>query len=129
MLYRFPFRLAAVLLLAAFCTALPLAAQAPNPGAVARDVAARSQALQSLERVSLSTEAQKHQAAAADSERAQRDLTKRLTDFANAWNKLITLAEKGVWNAKQAAKTRQLFDKLIHSSGWIEENKNLGGDE
>jgi hypothetical protein len=126
-LYGFPLRVAVTLLLIALL-AVPLAAQAPGPG-ISPDPAARSQALRSLEQASLGDNARKDKAAAASAERAQHELTQHLADFANAWNKLITLAEKGVWNAKQAAKTRKAFDKLVHSEGWIEETKNIGADQ
>ncbi len=84
------------------------------------DPVARARALETVQQATLDDAARKKKLDAASAECAQRELNDRLADFANAWNKLITLAQKGVWNAKQAAKTRKAFDKLVHSAGWIE---------
>jgi hypothetical protein len=116
--YRLRVRAAAALLL--FSLAFPAAAQGPfaNPPRPP-DPASRSRALQALERSSARDASRRNEARVTENN--QRELDGRLAEFANSWNKLMGLAEKGVWNAKQAKKTREAFERLIKAQGWIED--------
>lgn len=108
----------AALLAVIFC--LPLRAQAPAPITPPNSIEVRSQALRALERDVAHNAVRK---GAAVDESRQRELLKRLTDFAESWNKLMTNAGKGVWNAKEARKTREAFERLIRSGAWVEDGK------
>jgi hypothetical protein len=44
-----------------------------------------------------------------------------VADFTNSWNKLIQVAGRGGWNAKEARKTRQAFERLVRCQAWIED--------
>ncbi len=112
--YRFPLRAAAALLAGALT--LPIGAQGPTGRLVT--IEDRSRALHSLETEVASRASQKKNTAIA--EHQQRELSERLAEFAGSWNKLMKGAENGVWNAKEAKKTRQAFERLTHTPGWIE---------
>ena len=92
----------------------PVTGMPPSPDAVTKP-------LHDYEQAVSRTAPPKHD---GSEDRRQRELTSRLADFAISWNKLIQLAEKGVWNAKQAEKTRKAFDRLVRAEGWIEDNKH-----
>ena len=53
-------------------------------------------------------------------EKAQREFVERLAGFANAWNALMQVHEKGAWNAKQAREAHKAFERLVRSQGWVE---------
>jgi hypothetical protein len=99
--------------------AMPAVAQAPgflNPET-------RSRALQGIEHTAAWDAAHPNEAARALAEKRQREFTILMADFANSWNKLVQVAGRGGWNAKEARKTREAFERLAHSEGWIEESK------
>jgi hypothetical protein len=121
-IYRFPLSHAAALVLAA-AFAMPIAAQ--SPASRISGTEGRSQALRALEQESVHKVSSQESVTAAN---RQQELTIRLADFANSWNKLIQNAQKGVWNAKEAKKTRKAFERLIHSEGWIEDMKDKEAD-
>jgi uncharacterized protein (DUF2342 family) len=104
-------------LVAAFCE-LPIAAQSP---ARLANTESRSAALSDLENV---PEREKVRDRSA-SEKREREFVARLAEFAKAWNELIKLSEKGVWNPKQAKAAHQAFDRLVSSQGWIEGSKKI----
>ncbi len=85
------------------------------------DPAARSRALEALEHSAAAAGAKDMDNETRAAKNNQRELDGRLAEFANSWNKLMTLAEKGIWNARQAKKTRQAFERLIRSQGWVED--------
>ncbi|HXN45776.1 MAG TPA: hypothetical protein VN893_03995 [Bryobacteraceae bacterium] len=119
-IHRIP---AAALILAAGL-ALPAAAQAPgflNPET-------RSRELQAIEHTAEYDAAHPDEAARALAEKRQREFTILMADFANSWNKLVQVAGRGGWNAKEARKTREAFERLAHSKGWIEESKTGAKD-
>ena len=99
------------------CLVMPLAGQAPV-SRVPPNPDARARALYSLERSARESARKKE---AADARRRQYELRNRLAEFANSWNKLMQLAEKGVWNARTAHETRKAFERLTRTEGWIEE--------
>ncbi len=114
---RFPLWPATALLAGAVI--FPAAAQ--RPGAPdAQTIVDRSRALHVLEQEAQRPPRKKDDTAA---QWRQRELSGRLAAFAESWNKLIKGAENGVWNAKQAKKTREAFEHLVKSQGWIEEGK------
>ncbi len=97
----------------------PAAAQ--RPGAPdSQTIVDRSRALHVLEQ---EASRQPHNKEDAAVQWRQHELTGRLAAFAESWNKLIKGAENGVWNAKQAKKTRQAFERLVKAQGWIEDGK------
>ena len=108
----------AALILAAGLT-LPAAAQAP--GFLSPEVHSRQ--LQAIERTAAYDAAHPDEAARADAEKRQREFSILMADFAHSWNKLVQVAGRGGWNAKDARKTREAFERLAHSEGWIEESK------
>ncbi len=103
------------LILAAGLT-LPAVAQAP----VVTNPEARSRALQAVEQGSSGEAVRRDKAARAVAENRQREFAARLSDFADSWNRLIQQANKGGWSAKEARKTREAFERLVRSEGWIE---------
>ena len=105
--------------------ALPAAAQAP--GFLSPEV--RSRQLQVIERTAAYEAAHPDEAAKALAEKRQRDFTILMADFANSWNRLVQVAGRGGWNAKEARKTREAFERLAHSEGWIEESKAAGAKD
>ncbi len=98
--------------------ALPLGAQSP-----VRDHPAntdnRGAALDDLDKVPERGKARDRTA----SEKREREFVARLAEFAKAWNELIKLSEKGVWNPKQAKLAHRAFERLISSQDWIETAK------
>ena len=111
-------RLPAAALILAAGLALPAPAQAPGGFASPE---AKSREIQAIEQRAVRDTA--HEAAKADVEKRQREFNALLVDFTNSWNKLIKLSGRGGWNAKEARKTREAFERLAHSDGWIEESK------
>jgi len=98
---------------------MPAVAQAPgflNPET-------RSRELQDIEHTAAWDAAHPDAAAKALAEKRQREFTILMADFANSWNKLVQVAGRGGWNAKEARKTREAFERLARSEGWIEESK------
>jgi hypothetical protein len=117
-------RLSAAALILAAGLAMPAIAQAPgflNPET-------RSRALQAIEHTAEYDAAHPDEAARALAEKRQRDFTILMADFASSWNKLVQVAGRGGWNAKDARKTREAFERLAHSDGWIEESKASAKD-
>ncbi len=80
----------------------------------------QSRSLSMLERNATEAPERARASAKADSQKRQRDFNARLFDFANAWNRLVKTSDKGGWNAKEAKKTREAFERLVRSEGWIE---------
>jgi hypothetical protein len=111
-------RVTAAALILAAGLALPAVAQAP--GIV--DPEARSRWLQAVEQ----SAAREDQTANAEREKRQRDFNILLVDFTKSWNKLIQLAGRGGWNAKEARKTREAFERLVRCQAWIEDAKASG---
>ena len=74
-----------------------------------------------MERRAAREAAHPNEAAKIEAEKRQREFNVLMADFAKSWNKLIQVAGRGGWNAKDARKTRQAFERLAHSEGWIEE--------
>lgn len=99
----------------------PAVAQAPLPGILNPD--ARSRWLQAVEDSASRDAAAKDEIVKANADKRQREFNLLLADFANNWNKLIQVAGKGGWSAKEARKTRQAFERLVRSEAWIEEAK------
>ncbi len=95
---------------------------AQAPGAGVEDIQNRSRWLQAVEQNAALAASRQDKAAKAAVEKRQREFTVLLADFAGSWNKLMKLADRGGWNAKEAKKTRQAFERLVRSEGWIEEN-------
>jgi hypothetical protein len=54
------------------------------------------------------------------SEKREHEFVARFAAFAKAWNELIKLSEKGIWDPKQAKAPHQAFERLVGSQGWIE---------
>lgn len=98
------------------CAALGLPSAAQTPSAESR-----SRALQTLEQDARRDAVNEKTAKAAAAETLRHEMQSKLADFANAWNKLVMTVEKGGWNAKQARKTRECFERLVRTSGWIED--------
>jgi hypothetical protein len=107
-------------LLAILC-AMPLGAQLrdvpPNPEPP------NAAALHDLARGSAPQESQQDSKERAAAEKRARELFQRLADFAEAWNTLIKMSDKGVWNAKQAKRAHKAFERLVECQGWIETSK------
>ncbi len=105
--------------------ALPAAAQVR--GMVSPE--ARSRELQAMERRAARDAAHPNQAAKANAEKRQREFNVLLADFAKSWNKLIQVAGHGGWNAKEARKTREAFERLVRCQAWIEAGKASAPEE
>ncbi len=125
MFYRFSLTKSTATLFLLIVIRLPAAAQKPVSGPPVPDAVTKP--LHDYEQSLSRTAPPKKDEATA--ERRQRELTSRLADFANSWNKLVQLAEKGVWNAKQAAKTRKAFERLVQAEGWIEDDRRRDRDD
>jgi hypothetical protein len=108
-------RSAATLLLGALCC-LPAGAQTPVRDVPKNPDNQSSAALRDLENVPRRQEARDR----AAEEKREREFMERMTEFATAWNALMKVCEKGVWNAKQAQQAHKAFERLVHSEGWVE---------
>lgn len=106
-----------MLWVAVFC-ALPIAAQSPARLATTES---RSAALSDLDNVPQREKARDR----STTEKREREFVARLAEFAKAWNDLIKLSEKGIWNPKQAKAAHQAFDRLVSSQAWIEGSKKI----
>jgi hypothetical protein len=62
-------------------------------------------------------------AAFLKAQEADRDFVDRVAKFATAWTALMELRNTGVWNIKQARRTRKAFERLVHSRAWVEGSK------
>ena len=105
----------------------PVVAQSPSTTGAA-NIMMRSRWLQEVEQ--RATHEALHKGSNRDKEIAQERtqfFNARLADFTKSWNKLMKLADNGVWNAKEAKKTRQAFERLVKTEGWIEESKGSDG--
>jgi hypothetical protein len=102
-----------MLLVAAFC-GMPVAAQSP-----ARPANTENRSASLNDNVAEPEKARDRSA----SEKREREFIARLAEFAKAWNELIKLSEKGVWNPKQAKAAHQAFDRLVSSQAWFEGSK------
>ncbi|HEY1204542.1 MAG: hypothetical protein ABSH46_04650 [Bryobacteraceae bacterium] len=111
-------RVTAAALLLAAGLALPAVAQAP--AIVSAD--AHFRWLQAVEQ----SAAREDQTANAEREKRQREFNVLLVDFTKSWNKLIQLSGRGGWNAKEARKTREAFERLVRCQAWIEDAKASG---
>jgi hypothetical protein len=109
-------RLPSAALILAAGLALPAPAQAPGGFASPED---KSRDLQAIQQRAAHDTVQ--EAAKADREKRQREFTARVVDFTNSWNKLIQVAGRGGWNAKEARKTREAFERLVRCQSWIED--------
>ncbi len=107
------------ILVPATLVAVLAAGQSPS-GATVPNPDARADALHKWEAAADHKSVKKE--AAAD-ERRQNELYGKLSEFAESWNRLMQLAQKGVWNAKQAKKTREAFERLVRSNAWTEDTK------
>jgi hypothetical protein len=118
-------RLPAAALILAAGIALPAAAQAP--GLLSPE--ARSRELQAMEQRAARDAARPNQEARASAEKRQREFDVLMADFAKSWNKLIQVAGRGGWNAKEARKTREAFERLVRCQAWIEAGKASAAGE
>ncbi len=109
-------RLPSAALILAAVLVLPATAQAPGGFASPED---KSRDLQAIQQRAVRDTAQ--EAAKAEAEKRQREFTTRVVDFTNSWNKLIKLSGRGEWNAKEARKTREAFERLVRCQSWIED--------
>ncbi|HXN45778.1 MAG TPA: hypothetical protein VN893_04005 [Bryobacteraceae bacterium] len=109
-------RLPSAALILAAGLALPAVAQAPGGFVSAEDKSRDLQAIQQRAAHDTAQEAAKTEAA-----KRQREFTARVVDFTNSWNKLIQVAGRGGWNTKEARKTREAFERLVHCQAWIED--------
>jgi len=109
-------RLPSAALILAAGLALPAPAQAPGGFVSPED---KSRELQAIEQRATHDTVQ--EAAKAEAEKRQREFTARVIDFTNSWNKLIQVAGRGGWNAKEARKTREAFERLVRCQAWIED--------
>lgn len=100
---------------------------AQAPGIVSPE--ARFRWLQAVEQSAARETVRPDKTANADAEGRQREFHILLADFARSWNKLIQLAGRGGWNAKEARKTREAFERLLRCQAWIEEAKASGAKE
>ena len=67
--------------------------------------------------------ARPNEEARASAEKRQREFDVLMADFAKSWNKLVQVSGRGGWNAKEARKTREAFERLVHCRAWIEAGK------
>jgi hypothetical protein len=109
-------RLPSAALILAAGLALPAPAQAPGGFVTPEDKSRELQAIQQR-----ATHDTAREAAKADAEKRQREFSVLAVDFTNSWNKLIKLSARGEWNAKEARKTREAFERLVHCQAWIED--------
>jgi len=101
--------------------ALPAMAQTPN--------AASQQSFDhwvtAIEQSAQRDAASGDKAARAAAQARLHEFNTLLADFADSWNKLISLSRRGGWSAKDARKTRLAFERLVHCEAWIEESEGL----
>ena len=97
---------------------LPAASQAPGTSPYTPEQ--RSQALRMMEQRAFWESGRHASAGSAAAERRQSEFNSRLIEFTTEWNHLIQSSEHGEWNAKAARKTREAFERLARSEGWIE---------
>jgi len=95
---------------------LPAVAQAP----ASSDLQDRARRLQMIAEGDARATLRPNRDAKAEAEKRQREFNLLLVDFTKSWNRLMKSAGQGGWNAKDARKTREAFERLLHSGAWIE---------